>query len=261
MAKRGRPKRVQTSKPSPVKGVQRDGTILPSTVLPTEAIDDSALVDASVTLAEEQLMLGEVCGEARDPGKVLDDDLIRAPYLRAAHSGLGGGDVCPNPLAVRFKGPEGEVVEQAVKFEWLPIRCSRCGKWGHKPLMCSANRTVKDPPLAWKRKPDVVKPAGVSFDGRKMVKEGMSHDPVAGKPSVVNELGAGEWQVVVGKRHGIRGGGSLSPNGKRLPVALVKGLDISSRIPIHVGAGTCDGMLHPDLVAHDHRSMECSGSK
>ncbi|GAB2282233.1 hypothetical protein Dimus_016783 [Dionaea muscipula] len=99
--------------------------------------------------------------------------------------------------------------------------------------MCSANRIVRDAPLAWKRKPDVVKPAGVSLDGRMMVKEGMSHDPAAGKAPLVNDRGAGEWQVVVGKRHGIRGGGSLSPDGKRMPDALVKGLDVSARILIH----------------------------
>ncbi|GAB2272484.1 hypothetical protein Dimus_007308 [Dionaea muscipula] len=197
--------------------------------LPDEVVDDSALVDAKVTQAEENLVSGNSSrgdfGREGSPIIGADwnecDDLNSAPYLRAAQTGLVDEDL-----------------------------------------------TARNDPLAWKRKPTVPKAAGACHDGRALDKDRQVpahgvHPPslVARKAPLVNVGVVREWQVVVGKKHRRRGAGSFSPEVQHLPVTVVDDKFDSAGISLYEGIETRDDNMPPDIVAHDHRGMECSGSK
>ncbi|GAB2285627.1 hypothetical protein Dimus_020069, partial [Dionaea muscipula] len=54
---------------------------------------------------------------------------------------------------VRFQGPDGEIVEQPVRYKWMPCQCGVCGWWGHKAERCTAGRASRGmPEMAWKKK-------------------------------------------------------------------------------------------------------------
>ncbi|GAB2235141.1 hypothetical protein Droror1_Dr00027634 [Drosera rotundifolia] len=54
--------------------------------------------------------------------------------------------------SISFRGPDGEMVNQAVKYKWKPLGCSKYGLWGHLAAEC---RTKPKGQMVWMLKKTV----------------------------------------------------------------------------------------------------------
>ncbi|GAB2235301.1 hypothetical protein Droror1_Dr00025723 [Drosera rotundifolia] len=69
-----------------------------------------------------------------------------------------------------FVGPNGSRIMHEVQYEWMPVRCSKCSKWGHKELDC---RRIPSTKQVWmiKKKDGAVENLVVMATGKLDVKE------------------------------------------------------------------------------------------
>ncbi|GAB2302709.1 hypothetical protein Dimus_037455 [Dionaea muscipula] len=154
---------------------------------------------------------------------------------------------------VRFRGPDGEIVEQRVRYEWMLIKCIKCAKWGHKPDSCTSDRlTSPGPTLTWKKKLDRAPQRPLVGVGQGPGGGGLAVKAGVGVGSAQNTSGKDDWQIVRRNGKGVlskppESFTQLAGKGAFDPLLSIESSELSESI------------VPPDICDHDHRSVEYQG--